>query len=123
MFLRIAAAAALLATLLAGLPAFAAEPLTLDDAFARVDRSHPELRLITSQSDVFLTDCNPSTGLRPAFLFGAELDYALGSTMRLVAYPLTWHVQPAFDGTRSFPNDATGLWMRFGVGVGVGVDL
>ena len=53
MCLRIAAAAALLATLLAGLPSFAAEPLTLDDSFARVDRSHPELRLITSQRDVF----------------------------------------------------------------------
>lgn len=74
-------------------------------------------------SDVFLASCDPSTGVRPAFLFGAELDYAIGSTMRFVAYPLTWHVQPAFDGTRSFPEDATGLWMRFSVGVGIGLDL
>ena len=42
MFLRIAAAAALLAALLAGLPASAAEPLTLDDAFARLAQPEGE---------------------------------------------------------------------------------
>ncbi|MBX3230418.1 MAG: PEGA domain-containing protein [Labilithrix sp.] len=74
-------------------------------------------------SDVFIASCDPSTGLRPAFLFGAALDYSLGSVFRLSAFPLTWHLQPAFGDTRSFPRDATSVWMRFGVGVGLGVDL
>ncbi len=74
-------------------------------------------------ADVFIASCNPSTGLRPAFLFGAEIDYALGSIFRVSAFPLTWHLQPAFDGTRGSPKDATGVWMRFGIGIGIGVDL
>ena len=78
MFLRIAAAAALLATLLAGLPAFAAEPLTLDDAFARVDRSHPELRLITSQRDVFAAELDRAA-FKPPLVIGAEVENAFGT--------------------------------------------
>lgn len=74
-------------------------------------------------ADVFLASCDPSPGLRPAFLFGAEIDYALGSVFRISAFPLTWQLQPAFDGTRGSPKDATGVWMRFGIGLGVGVDL
>jgi hypothetical protein len=74
-------------------------------------------------SDLFLADCDPSTGLQPAFLFGAEIDYAIGSLIRISAFPLTWHLQPAFDGVRSAPRDATGVWMRFGFGIGAGVDL
>ena len=80
--------------------------------------SHDELG-----GDVFDASCKPSTGLRPAFLLGPELDYALGSIVRLAAFPLTWHLQPAFDDARGFPHDATGVWMRFGVGIGAGVDL
>jgi len=39
------------------------------------------------------------------------------------AFPLTWQVQPAFDGTRASPKDASGVWMRFGFGIGGGVDF
>lgn len=74
-------------------------------------------------ADVFFADCDPSPGVRPAFLFGAEIDYKLGSIFRISALPLTWHLQPAFDGTRGSPKDATGIWMRFGIGLGFGVDL
>lgn len=74
-------------------------------------------------ADVFIASCDPSPGLRPAFVFGAEIDYAIGSIFRISAFPLTWHLQPAFDGTRGSPKDATGVWMRFGIGIGVGVDL
>ena len=78
MFLRIAAAAALLATLLAGLPASAAEHLTLDDAFARVDRSHPDLRLITGQRDVFAADLDRAA-FKPPLVVGAEIENAFGT--------------------------------------------
>lgn len=78
MFLRIAAAAALLATVLAGLPASAAEHLTLDDAFARVDRSHPDLRLITGQRDVFAADLDRAA-FKPPLVVGAEIENAFGT--------------------------------------------
>jgi hypothetical protein len=32
-------------------------------------------------------------------------------------------LQPAFDGTRSTPIDASGVWIRATIAVGVGVDL
>ena len=78
MFLRIAAAAALLAALLAGLPASAAEPLTLDDAFARVDQSHPELRLITGQRDVFAAELDRAA-FKPPLVIGAEVENVFGT--------------------------------------------
>ncbi len=73
--------------------------------------------------DLFVPSCHPSPGVRPALLFGAQIDYALTKTVRLSAFPLTWQVQPAFGGTRSVPRDAGGAWMRFGIGIGAGIDL
>ena len=78
MCLRIAAAAALLAALLAGLPASATEPLTLDDAFARVDQSHPELRLITGQRDVFAAELDRAA-FKPPLVIGAEVENVFGT--------------------------------------------
>jgi hypothetical protein len=73
--------------------------------------------------DLFIPSCQASPGVRPAMIFGAELDFALTSYMRLSAFPLTWQFQPSFDGTRAAPRDASGVWMRFGIGIGAGVDL
>ena len=73
--------------------------------------------------DLFVPSCTPSPGLRPALLFGAQIDYALTKNVRISAFPLTWQVQPAFDGTRAAPRDASGVWMRFGIGLGAGIDL
>jgi hypothetical protein len=73
--------------------------------------------------DLFIPSCRASPGVRPALLFGAEIDYAITSNIRLSAFPLTWQLQPAFDGTRAAPRDASGVWMRFGIGIGAGVDF
>jgi hypothetical protein len=73
--------------------------------------------------DLFVPSCTASPGVRPALLFGAQLDYAITSVLRLSAFPLTWQIQPAFDGARASPQDASGIWMRFGIGLGAGVDL
>lgn len=73
--------------------------------------------------DVFVPSCTPSPGVRPALLFGVEVDYALTKNVRLSAFPLTWQIQPAFHGVRSTPRDASGVWMRFGIGIGAGIDL
>jgi hypothetical protein len=73
--------------------------------------------------DLFIPSCRPSPGVRPALLLGTEIAYAATSYLRLSAFPLTWQIQPAFDGTRATPRDASGVWMRFGIGIGAGVDL
>jgi len=36
---------------------------------------------------------------------------------------LSWQIQSAFDGARTTPRDASGAWMRFGIGIGAGVNL
>jgi hypothetical protein len=73
--------------------------------------------------DLFVPTCKASPGVRPAVLFGTQLDYAITDRFRISAFPLTWQIQPAFAGARATPRDASGVWMRFGVSVGVGVDL
>jgi len=73
--------------------------------------------------DLFLPSCTSSPGVRPALLLGAEIDYAITSAVRLSAIPFMMHLQPAFAGVRSTPLDASGLWLRFDLGIGVGVDL
>lgn len=73
--------------------------------------------------DLFVPNCHASPGVRPAMVLGAQLDFNLTSHMRLSAFPLTWQLQPRFDGARTAPRDASGVWMRFGVAIGAGVDL
>jgi hypothetical protein len=73
--------------------------------------------------DVFVPSCSASPGVKPTFMLGTELDYAVTPTFRLSAFPLTWQAQPAFDGVRATPFDASGPWLRFGIGIGAGVNL
>lgn len=73
--------------------------------------------------DLFNPSCTSSPGLRPALLLGAQIDYALGSTFRLSAMPMTMQLHPAFSGVRQTPIDASGAWARFMIGIGIGVDL
>ena len=73
--------------------------------------------------DLFVPSCRVSPGVRPALLLGTQIDYAVNQLLRLTAFPLTFQVQPAFDGVRASPRDASGIWMRFGIGIGAGVDL
>ena len=77
MWLRLAALAALsLAPCLVA--AQAQETLTLDDAFARVARTHPELRLFGPRADA-LAAGRDAAALRPPLRAGLELENALGS--------------------------------------------
>jgi hypothetical protein len=73
--------------------------------------------------DVFVPSCSPSPGPKPAFMAGAHVDYALTPTVRLSALPLVLQLQPSFDGARSQPVDASGIWMRATIAIGAGVDL
>lgn len=78
MWLRLAALAVLAAASGIPMPARAAVALTLDDAFARVARSHPELRLIDGQQRVLAAEADRAA-LRPALTAGASLENAFGS--------------------------------------------
>lgn len=83
MWLRLAALAAL--TVVLCIPAHAQPPavvqpavLTLDDAFARVDPSHPELRLLQDQRAVLGAERDRAS-LRPPLVAGAGIQNALGN--------------------------------------------
>ena len=77
MWLRLAALAALaLAPCL--VTAQQKQTLSLDDAFARVAQTHPELRLLGPRQQVLLAERDQAL-LRPALRAGAELENALGT--------------------------------------------
>lgn len=88
MLLRLAASAALVAVLAAAFPARAGDPvdaasgtstrLTLDDAFARVATTHPDLRLPVARARVLSAELDAAS-LKPALVAGATLENALGS--------------------------------------------
>jgi hypothetical protein len=73
--------------------------------------------------DLFAPSCDAKTGLRPALVFGAKIDYALTPRVHLSALPITVQLHEAFDGARAAPRDATGLWVRAAIAIGAGVDL
>lgn len=59
-------------------PAAAADRLTLDDAFARVAQSHPELRLVEARATVLAAE-RDRAAQRPPLTLGAEVENALGT--------------------------------------------
>ena len=59
-------------------PAQAGDRLTLDDAFQRVARTHPDLQLFGPRTDQLLAERDQAT-LGPPLAFGAELENAFGS--------------------------------------------
>lgn len=73
--------------------------------------------------DVFIPSCTTSPGLRPTFLVGGRVDYAITPLFRLSALPIVLQLQPAYAGTRSGPVDATGLWVMASLALGLGVDF
>ena len=59
-------------------PGTSAGTLTLDDAFARVAHSHPDLRLVDSQRGLLSAEFDRAS-LRPAEVTGISIENALGS--------------------------------------------
>lgn len=73
--------------------------------------------------DVFQPACSSRAGVMPTFLLGARAEWQLTPSFHLAAFPLLVHLQPAFDGARVTPRDASGLWARFTFALGGGFDL
>lgn len=78
MRLHSVALAALVAASCAALSARAADRLSLNDAFARVDKSHPDLRLFDARAQGLAAELDRSS-LRPPLVAGASIENALGS--------------------------------------------
>ena len=78
MYLRLAALAALVVVSAIAWPAHAADRLSLDDAFARVAQSHPDLRLFGTRQDVLVAELDRAA-LRPALVAGASVENAFGT--------------------------------------------
>lgn len=78
MSMRLAATAAWFAAIAMAQSAAAAQTLTLDDAFARVATTHPELRLAEARGGILSTELEAAS-LRPALTAGVEVENAPGT--------------------------------------------
>lgn len=78
MLSRLAAPAALVVVLVAAVPARAGDRLTLDDAFARVAASHPDLRLPGLRGQALSAE-RDGASQTPALRAGVELENVSGS--------------------------------------------
>ncbi|SER15419.1 outer membrane protein, cobalt-zinc-cadmium efflux system [Azotobacter beijerinckii] len=75
---RLAACAVWVAAVVVAWPTLAADRLSLDDAFARVAATHPELRLFDSRGEVLAAE-RDRAALRPALVAGATVENAFGT--------------------------------------------
>ncbi|MDV7212165.1 TolC family protein, partial [Azotobacter beijerinckii] len=75
---RLAAFAVWGAAVVVAWPTLAADRLSLDDAFARVAATHPELRLFDSRGEVLAAE-RDRAALRPALVAGATVENAFGT--------------------------------------------
>lgn len=78
MWLRSTALAVFAAVSCLSASAQSLETLTLGDAFSRVDKSHPDLRLLQGQHELLSADLDRAV-LRPALVAGLDIENALGS--------------------------------------------
>ena len=78
MWLRLAALAALASAACTNVHADTPAPFTLDEAFARVAESHPELRLFGARDDLLRAERDVAA-VRPPLVAGASVENALGS--------------------------------------------
>ena len=78
MWLRLAALAVFAAAPCLQAAAQSPEILTLDDAFARVAQTHPDLRLVDSQRGLLSAEFDRAA-LRPAYVAGIAIENALGT--------------------------------------------
>ena len=81
MRMRAAAVAACLMALWASVPATAAEKMTLDDAFRRVQQAHPNLRLVDARRDVVSAELDRAA-LRPGLNLGVGIENVVGTGER-----------------------------------------
>lgn len=78
MRMPIAALAVLISAFVAMGPVRAAEKLTLDDAIARVEQAHPDLRLVAARRGMLSAELDRAAQ-RPPWVMGASIENVMGS--------------------------------------------
>jgi hypothetical protein len=74
--------------------------------------------------DLFTPACIYGGSLAPDGYAAFDVSIALAEQLRLVVYPVTFDVHPAYVGARSDGSiDASGPWVRLGAGLSLAVDL
>jgi PEGA domain len=73
--------------------------------------------------DIFIPTCIPTPGAQVAARAGLEISYAFSKYFRAALTPIGVQVHPAYSGVRNTPLDATGMWLRYGFGLGIALDL
>ena len=73
--------------------------------------------------DLFYPTCQPSPGAQVAAHLGVEASYTIIPLLRAIVTPLALQIHPSYSGARPNPVDATGAWLRIGIGLSLAVDL
>jgi hypothetical protein len=74
--------------------------------------------------DLFTPACIYGGSLAPDGYAAFDVSVSLTEQVRLVIYPVTFDIHPAYVGARSDASiDASGVWMRIGAGLSLAVDL
>jgi hypothetical protein len=74
--------------------------------------------------DLFAPECLWGGSLAPDGYAAFDISISLLEQLRLVVYPITFDIHPAYVGARSDASiDASGPWVRFGAGLSLAVDL
>lgn len=74
--------------------------------------------------DLFAPECIWGGSLAPDGYAAFDVSIQLAEQIRLVVYPVTFDIHPAYVGARSDASiDASGPWMRIGAGLSLAVDL
>jgi hypothetical protein len=73
--------------------------------------------------DLFTPTCRPSIAPVPAVYLAGTASYSFSHELRLLLSPVILQAQPAFDGARNAPKDASGLWIRYAFAAGLAFDV
>jgi hypothetical protein len=73
--------------------------------------------------DLFTPTCRPSIAPVPAAYLAGSASYSFSHELRLLLSPVILQAQPAFDGARNAPKDASGLWIRYAFAAGLAFDV
>jgi hypothetical protein len=73
--------------------------------------------------DLFTPTCRASIAPVPALYLAGSASYSFSHELRLLLSPVILQAQPAFDGARNAPKDASGLWIRYAFAAGLAFDL
>ena len=73
--------------------------------------------------DVYAPSCAFGGAAAPDVYAALDLSFRATEALRLMFVPASFDLHGSYDGARTGSADATGPWVRFGVGIGAALDL